>query len=211
MNYQQLHTAVQEYAQDFEPSFVYNVDTFIRLAESRILLRVRLPKFRKDVNLLLTGPPNNTQLTVPPDFLAPDSVTLVTAAGLVPLINKDPEFLDEFWPELGYSDQPRFYAYLNETTLRFAPPADQDYPLRVGYFYQIGSIVDEGSNWLGDHFSHALVTGALVEAATYQKTEDNLFVRYNQAFERDLAMDKDYAKGRTKKDTMQEPDTRVPA
>jgi hypothetical protein len=209
LNYVQLRAAVQEYAQNFESSFAENVDTFIRLAESRILLRVRLPRFRKDSSANATAGSN--LLATPTDFLAPDSLAVVTANGAVLLLNKDPEFIDECYPDSTYQAVPRFYAYLNELTLKFGPTPDQTYALRLGYFYQPPSIVDSYTTWLGDHFSHALVSGSLVEAAIYMKTEDNLFVRYNQAFEADVKMDVDYAKGRTKKDTQQEPDTRVQA
>jgi len=217
MDYVQLRATIQEYSEDFEASFVDNIDTFIRLAESRILLRVRLPDFRKDVTgSLLLG---ENQITSPTDFLAPDSlmVTEVIVTPTVPptiprrriLINKDPEFLRECYPSPTDTGLPRFYSMVNERTLAVAPTADADYVVDMGYYYQPPSIVDSGVNWLGDHFAHALITGSLVEAATYMKTEDNLYMRYNQAFEKDLAMDKEYAKGRTKKDTYQEPDTRV--
>jgi hypothetical protein len=213
MNYAQLRSAIQEYAQDFEASFVENVDNFIRLAESRILLRVRLPKFRKDVTAQTTGPSGSPPLpqpllAVPTDFLAPDSLSIQTADGWVFPINKDPEFLDECYPDLFAMGVPRFYAYLNETSLKLGPAPDLVYPVRMGYFYQPSSIVDTQTSWLGDHFSHALLSGALVEAATYMKSEDAIYARYNQAFEKDLAMDKDYATGRTKKDTYETPDER---
>jgi hypothetical protein len=209
MNYVQLRAAVQEYAQNFEASFAENVDTFIRLAESRILLRVRLPRFRKDSAANATA--GNNLLAAPTDFLAPDSLAVVTSNGTALLLNKDPEFLDECYPDSTYQSVPRFYAYLNELTLKFGPTPDQAYALRLGYFYQPPSIVDSYTTWLGDHFAHALVSGSLVEAAIYMKTEDALFVRYNQAFEADVAMDANYAKGRTRKDTQQEPDTKVQA
>ncbi|HEX4593992.1 MAG TPA: hypothetical protein VH157_06940 [Bryobacteraceae bacterium] len=216
MTYVQLRAAIQEYSQDFEASFVENVDNYIRLAESRILLRVRLPRFRKDATAALippagTPPVAQPLLPVPSDFLAPDSVAITTINGLVFPVNKDPEFLDECYPDLSFTGTPRFYAYLNESSLKFAPAPDQAYPVSMGYFYQPPSIVDMGTSWLGDHFSHALLSGSLVEAAKFMKSEDNIFVRYDQAFEKDLAMDKDYAKGRTKKDTYQEPDVRTDA
>lgn len=217
MNYVQLRAAIQEYSENFEASFVDNVDNFIRLAESRILLRVKLPKFRKDVMATINGPTtpppldpfSNRLLTVPTDFLAPDSFGTMTSTGIVFALNKDPEFIDECYPDPSQTGVPRFYAMQDEATLKLGPGPDQFYPVRLGYFYQPPSIVDTGSNWLGDHFSHALVTGSLVEACIYMKTEDNLFVRYNGAFDKDLAMDEAYNKGRTKKDTYQEPDTRA--
>lgn len=213
MNYVQLRAAIQEYSENFEASFVDNIDTFIRLAESRILLRVKLPKFRKDVTCQLAAPSPlpNRLLTVPTDFLAPESFTVVTPSGFSTAINKDPEFIDECYPDPSATGVPRFYAQLNEATLKLGPAPDAAYTAQMGYFYQPPSIVDTGSNWVGDHFSHSLVTGSLVEACIYMKTEDSLFTRYNGAFDKDVAMDDAYAKGRTKKDTYQEPDTRVPA
>lgn len=207
MNYVQLRAAIQQYAQDFESSFVENIDTFIQLAESRIALRVRLPNFRKDVTAAATI--HSNVLATPSDFLAPDSLIAQGPDGAVVLLNKDSEFLDECYPDPTYEGLLRFYCYLNQSTLRLAPTPDQAYPLSMGYFYHPPSIVITGTSWLGDHFSHALISGSLVEAATYQKAEDDLFQRYSKAFESDLAMDLQYTKGRTKKDTQQEPDVRV--
>ena len=207
MTYPELRAVIQTYSQDFEASFVENVDTFIQLAESRILLRVRLPRFRKDATATMIALDN--LLTVPTDFLAPDSFSVVTSDGLVFPINKDSEFLDECYPDPTEVGIPRFYCYLNETQLKFGPAPDQAYPCNMGYFYQPPSITTAGTCWLGDHFAHALVSGSLVEASKYMKAEDNLFQRFDQAFEKDLAMDQQYAKGRTKKDTYEEPDVRI--
>jgi hypothetical protein len=206
MNYVELRAAIQEYAEDFEASFVDNVDTFIRLAEGRILLQVRLPRFRKDA--LGAANLNDPLVAAPTDFLAPDSLVVVDGNGLFALLNKDPEFLDECYPDITLTGRPRFYSQQNERTLRVAPAPDKDYVLRMGYFYEPPSIVTAGTTWLGDHFFHALVSGALVEAAIYMKAEDALFARHQAQFQQDLAMDQGYAKGRTKKDTYQEPDVR---
>jgi|SRR5215831_5239318 len=207
MNYVQLRAAIQQYSQDFEASFVENVDTFIRLAESRVLLRVRLPRFRKDVSANVTQGSN--LLALPTDFLAPDSLILTGPEGLyVILLNKDAEFIEECYPDPTFFDVPRFYSYMNEISIKLGPTPDQSYPVKMGYFYQPPSIVDSGTTWLGDHFAHALISGSLVEASIYMKTEDNLFARYDNAFKEDLAMDQQYVKGRTKKDTQQEPDVR---
>jgi len=208
MNYVQLRAAIQEYAQDFEASFVDNIDNFIMLAESRIQLRVNLPKFRKDgVGTVTAG---IAQIGVPNDFLAPDSLILQDGSRLIPLINKDPEFLSECYPDASFQDEPRFYSLLNDTTLIVGPTPAIDYIAQMAYFYQPPSIVVAQNTWLGDHFAHSLLSGSLLDAVKYQKAEDNQYQRYNDAFESDVTMDKtEYAKSRAKKDTYQEPDTRV--
>lgn len=207
MNYPQLRAAIQTYSQVFEASFTDNIDNFIRLTEARIALSVRLPNFRKDISDALTAQDN--LWTVPKDFLSPDSVTLVTPCGLAFPMNKDSEFLDECYPDPLMRGIPRFYCYLNETSLKFGPTPDQDYPFNLGYFYRPLSIVEAGRTWLGDKFAHALVSGSLLEAAKYMKQEDNLYQRYMQAFQQDLSMDLQFAKGRAKKETREEPDTRA--
>jgi len=213
MDYVRLRAAIQEYSENFEASFVDNIDVFIQLAEARIKLRVRLPNFRRDsLGSVLAG---DQQIATPTDFLAPDHLSMVeVAVPPVPprrsnLLNKDPEFLRECFPDALERGLPRFYAQLNEKALEFAPAADTNYVVSLGYFYTPPSIVTAGTTWLGDNFAHALITGSLVEACIYMKTEDNLYQRYMTAFERDLAMDQGYAKGRTKKDTYQEPDARA--
>jgi hypothetical protein len=210
MTYTELKTAIEQYAEDFEASFVQNVDTFIQLAESRVALRVRLPNFRKDNNSLAATAHNNL-LAVPADFLAPDSLVFLGPGGWTPLLNKDSEFIDEMYPDPGFEGLLRYYCYLNEGFLKLGPRPDLGYALHLGYFYQPPSIVTAGSTWLGDHFAHALLSGSLVEAAIYMKSEDEMFQRYKLMFDADLEMDLMHAKGRTKKDTYQEPDVRVPA
>lgn len=208
MDYPELRAAIQTYSLNFEASFVSNIDTFIHLAEARLRLSVRLPKFRRDVPGSLTV--GEQLVAVPPDFLAPDSFEVVESDGsLTYLLNKDPEFIDECYPSTSIWGLPRFYSYLNHRFLKLGPAPDQNYATNLGYFYEPASITVTQSSWLGDHFEHALVSGSLVEAAKYMKAEDNLYARYAQAFMEDLQMDLAYAKGRTKKDTYQEPDQRA--
>lgn len=208
MNYAELRATIQTYSLDFEASFVSNIDTFIHLAEQRLQHHVRMPNFRKDVSGSLTA--GEQLLAVPTDLLAPDSLEVVETDGsLTYLINKDPEFIDQCYPSTSIQGLPRFYSYLNNNSIKLGPTPDQDYATNLGYFYQPPSITVTGTSWLGDHFEHALISGSLVEAAKYMKAEDNLYMRYTQAFMDDLQMDLQYAKGKTKKDTYQSPDTRV--
>lgn len=210
MTYSELRAAIQTYSLDFEASFVSNIDTFIHLAEARLRLTVRLPNFRKEIPGTFTG--GDPLVEVPTDFLAPDSLQVMEPDGtLTYLINKDPEFIDECYPSITIEGLPRFYAYQDDRFIKVGPTPDQDYPSSLGYFYQPASITVTKVSWLGDHFEHALVSGSLVEAAKYMKSEDSLYARFDQAFKEDLQMDLQYAKGRTKKDTYQTPDTRVDA
>jgi hypothetical protein len=67
--YTQLKSAIQDYAENDETSFVTNLPVFIRAAEERILKMVQLSLFRKNASGNMTA--SNQFLTVPTDFLAP--------------------------------------------------------------------------------------------------------------------------------------------
>ena len=77
--YAQLKTAIQDYTDNTETSFVTNLPVFIRLAEEKILKEVQLTVFRKNSEGTMTQ--NNKYLTVPSDYLTPFSLTYITSGG----------------------------------------------------------------------------------------------------------------------------------
>jgi hypothetical protein len=75
--YAELKTAIQDFTENNEPSFVRNIPLFIRLAEERILKNVQLNLFRQNSTAQVIG--KNEYLEVPSDFLAPFSLSYTTA------------------------------------------------------------------------------------------------------------------------------------
>jgi hypothetical protein len=71
--YAELKTAIQDFTENNEPSFVRNIPLFIRQAEERILKNVQLNLFRRNASASLAE--NNPYLMVPLDFLAPYSLS----------------------------------------------------------------------------------------------------------------------------------------
>ena len=76
--YAQLQTAIQDYTENSETSFVSNLSTFITQAEERILKSVQLSLFRKNVSGGMTNA--NRFLACPSDYLAPFSLSFVDAS-----------------------------------------------------------------------------------------------------------------------------------
>ncbi len=64
----ELKTAIQDFAENTETSFVTNLPVFIRAAEERIFKLVDLENFRKNVSASMTS--SNRFLQAPTDFLA---------------------------------------------------------------------------------------------------------------------------------------------
>ena len=73
--YTTLKTAIQDYLDSTETSFVTNLPTFITTTEERIFKNVQLDDFRKNQvgNLTASG----TYLECPTDYLAPFSLAVI--------------------------------------------------------------------------------------------------------------------------------------
>ena len=67
MTYAELKSAIQNYLQNTETTFVSDLPTIIKQAEIRILKTVKLPVFRKNVEGSITS--GNKYLNTPSDFL----------------------------------------------------------------------------------------------------------------------------------------------
>ena len=65
MNYTQLKTAIEDYTQNYETTFIANIPVFVEQAEQRIYNSVQFPSLRKNVTGILTA--NNKYLSCPND------------------------------------------------------------------------------------------------------------------------------------------------
>lgn len=147
MNYVQLAQAIQDYSENTEQLFVYNIPRFVQEAEDRIYNTVQLPTLRKNVTGNLTA--SNKYLSLPNDWLSTYSLAVIDATGnYTYLLNKDVNFLREAYPNPSVSGLPRYYAIFgpttgdaNELSAIVAPTPDSEYSVELHYFYYPVSIV----------------------------------------------------------------------
>ena len=76
--YATLKTAIQDYTQNTETTFVSHLNDFIKNAEERILKNIQLSYFRKNVSGSMTS--SNRFLSAPSDFLAPYSLSVTSSS-----------------------------------------------------------------------------------------------------------------------------------
>ena len=86
-----LTTAIQDYTDNSETTFVNNIPNFIKASEEKILKSVDLDYFRKNVTSALTL--SDEFLTVPSDYLASFSLQITTSGSESFLLQKDVNFL----------------------------------------------------------------------------------------------------------------------
>lgn len=183
--YAQLKTAIQDYTENDETSFVTNIPLFIRQAEERILLNVQLSIFRK--NVLATTTASNKYLACPSDFLAPFSLSLAGTDGDKFFIEfKDSSFLQTYTPDSTTTGAPRYYAEFDVDNFLLAPTPDAAYTAELHYFYRPASLTagaESGTTWLSENAEMAMLYGALIEAYIYMKGEQDVLGMYASRFQ----------------------------
>ena len=78
MNYTQLKTAIEDYTQNYETTFIANLPVFISQAEQRIYNSIQFPSLRKNMTGVLTA--GNKYLSCPNDYLASYSLAVYNLA-----------------------------------------------------------------------------------------------------------------------------------
>lgn len=202
--YTTLKTAIQNYLEESETSFVGNLDVFIKQAEDRILKDVQLPVFRKIQTTTISS--NTRFLSLPSDFLAQFSLAAKDGSdNYTWLLKKEPEFINEAYPDDSGSTQgtPRFYGVWDHDSFILGPRSDTTYTMELHYFYRPTSIVDAvgGTSWLGTNAEMCLLNACLLEAYTYLKGESDLLELYNKRYEAALARLKNLGEGMRDRDT----------
>ena len=186
--YDQLKTAIQDYTENDESSFVTNLPLFIRISEERILKNVQLSLFRKNVTASTTA--SDKFLACPSDFLAPFSLSLAGTDGDKFFIDfKDPSFIQSYTPDATTTGSPKYYAVFDIDNFILAPTPNTTFTAELHYFYRPASLTagsGSGTTWLSENAEMAMLYGALIEAYIYMKGEQDVMAMYNKRFEESL-------------------------
>lgn len=193
--YAQLKTAIQDYTENTETSFVTNLPLFIRAAEERILKSVQLSLFRKNVSG--TASSGNKFLEMPSDFLAPYSLSLRTVTDPVAsgsdydfLEFKDVSFVQSYTPDPATTGVPKYYATFDVSNFILAPTPNANYTAELHYLYRPASLTagaDSGTTWLSDNADLSLLYGSLIEAYIFMKGEQDVMAMYDKRFQESLS------------------------
>ena len=214
--YAELKTAIQQYADNTETTFVANLPTFIKTVEERLLKSVDLTDFRKNADGAVQA--NNQYLAVPSDYLASFSLSAkfdgtISGVSITPktfLLQKDVNFIQTYTPapqdttaSLLQVGRPLYYAIFDKDNFILAPVPDDTYEMELHYFYRPQSLTAVGENnttWLSENAPNAMLFGSLVEATVYMKGEPDIMQMYNERFAESVARLKDYAEARENSD-----------
>jgi len=178
-----LKTAIQDYTDNSETSFVTNLPNFIKGAEEKIFKSVDLDYFRKNVTSAFTS--SDQFLTIPSDYLASFSLQITTSGSESFLLQKDVNFLREYTPSASTTGVPKYYSRFDVDNFIVSPTPDSNYALELHYYYRPASITagaDGGTTWISTNAPFALLYGSLIEAYYYMKGEPDVLAQYKKNY-----------------------------
>lgn len=224
MNYATLFDTIKGYVENDFPSQDWTdtagsgtstltgteqINTFIQQAEQRIYNSVQLPLDRKSVIGSTTA--NNKYLNFPAGWLSAFSLAVIdpVTGAQTYLLNKDVEYIRECYPTPTDEGVPKYYAIFDNTTFILGPTPDASYNMEMHYYGYPTSITIAGTSWLGDNFDSVLLYGALLEAYTFMKGEQDVIQNYMARYNEALAQLKQLGEGKNRQDTYRTTQARV--
>ena len=196
-----LTTAIQDYTDNSETTFVNNIPNFVKAAEEKIFKSVDLDIFRKNVTSAFTS--SDAFLSVPTDYLASFSLQITTASSEDFLLQKDVNFIREYTPNSSTTGVPKYYARFDTDNFIVAPTPNSNYALQLNYYYRPASLTagaDSGTTLISTNAPFALLYGSLVEAYTFMKGEPDVIQNYNGLYGQYLERVKDLGEARENTD-----------
>jgi hypothetical protein len=151
---------------------------------------------------------NGTTITLSVANSSTVSGAMVFQGDYLYLLDKDVNFIREVYPNPASTAEPKYYAIfgpqstnVTELSLILGPTPNQTYKVELHYYYYPESIVTAGTSWLGDNFDSVLLYGALVEAYTFMKGEQDMMVLYDTKYKEALMLLKNLGDGKQRADT----------
>ena len=196
-----LKTAIQDYTDNSESTFVTHLPDFIKASEEKILKSVDLDYFRKNVTSTLTS--SDQYVNVPLDYLASFSFQITTSGSESFLLQKDVNFLREYTPAATTTGLPKYYARFSEDHFILAPTPNSNYTVELHYFYRPASLTagaDSGTTWISTNAPFALLYGSLIESYTFMKGEPDVIKNYTDLYLQFIERVKDLGEARENTD-----------
>lgn len=133
------------------------------------------------------------------------------------LLNRDVNYIRQVFTNPMYRAVPKYYALfgpnisnVDELTIIVGPTPNANYKAELHFYYYPPSIVTAGTSWLGDNFDSALLYGALVEAYTWMKGEQDMMAVYDGKYKEALSLLKNLGDGKQRGDAYLDGQVKLP-
>jgi hypothetical protein len=211
MTYDELVTNIRNYTEVDSNVFSNSViNTFITMAENRILRDIDLDVFKLEVAGSLTS--GNRFLTAPSDILTHRYMILTSVGGdQIFLDFRDTSFMKEYWPDGSETGVPKYYSVWDQNTFYVAPTPDASYTVELGYIYRPAQLSSSNTTtWVSVNAPEVLLYACLIQAYSYTKGPLEMLQYFENSYKQALQGIGVEQQGRRRRDEYRDGMIRIP-
>jgi len=210
MTFNELVTNIRNYtdvdANVFSDSVI---NTFVTMAENRILRDIDLDVFKQEDTGNLTA--GNRFLGAPQTILTHRYLMVVVGDERIFLDFRDQSFMREYWPDYTETGVPKYYSVWDQNTFSVAPTPNQSYVVQMGYIYRPAQIsLINQTSWISTNAPEALLYACLIQAYSYTKGPPEMLAYFENSYKQaiqGLALEQN---GRRRRDEYRDGMLRIP-
>jgi hypothetical protein len=211
MTYDELVTNIRNYTEVDSNVFTNSViNTFITMAENRILRDIDLDVFKKEVTGTMTS--GNKFLTAPTDILTHRYMILTPANGdQIFLQFRDTSFMKEYWADGADTGTPKYYSVWDQNTFYVAPTPNTNFSVELGYIYRPAQLSSGNpTTWVSNNAPEALLYACLIQAYSYTKGPLEMLQYFENSYKQSIQGLGVEQQGRRRRDEFRDGMARVP-
>jgi hypothetical protein len=210
MTYDELVTNIRNYTEVDANVFTNAViNTFITMAENRILRDIDLDVYKKEsIGSMTSG---NRFLTSPTDILTHRYMFITVGTDKVYLDFRDTSFMREFWPNPSLTGVPKYYAVWDQDTFNIAPTPNANYAVEMGYIYRPAQLSPANpTTWISTNAPEALLYACLIQAYSYTKGPAEMLAYFDNSYKQAIQGLGIEQQGRRRRDEFRDGMIRIP-
>jgi hypothetical protein len=169
MTYDELVTNIRNYT-EVDANVFSNavINTFITMAENRILRDIDLDVFKLEVAGNMTS--GNKFLTAPSDILTHRYLMITSGTNQIFLDFRDTSFMKEYWSNGATTGIPKYYSVWDQNTFYVAPTPNANFSAELGYIYRPAQLSPATpTTWISTNAPEAVLYACLIQAYSYTK------------------------------------------
>ena len=210
MTYDELVTNIRNYTEVDANVFTNAViNTFITMAENRILRDIDLDVYKKEsIGSMTSG---NRFLTSPTDILTHRYMFITVGTDKIYLDFRDTSFMREFWPNPSLTGVPKYYAVWDQDTFNIAPTPNSNYVVEIGYIYRPAQLSSANpTTWISTNAPEALLYACLIQAYSYTKGPAEMLAYFDNSYKQAIQGLGIEQQGRRRRDEFRDGMIRIP-
>jgi len=182
MTYDELVTNIRNYTNvDANVFSSAVINTFITMAENRILRDIDLDVFKKESTGTMTS--GNKFLAAPSDLLTHRYMMVTVGDDQVFLDFRDTSFMKEYWADGAATGVPKYYSVWDQNTFYVAPTPNSNYTVELGYLYRPAQLSSANpTTWISDNVPEALLYACLIQAYSYTKGPAEMLAFFDASY-----------------------------